>query len=85
MEWWYANRWLFQTRDEVEAEIGPPTERVPWTPELVRRTDEVRHMNRDRVPPDQEWMRWVDPKDPSRSVTVLFAGGKVYDRFKTGF
>jgi hypothetical protein len=37
------------------------------------------------VPPDQEWVRWVDPRDPSRSVTVLFAGGKVYDRFKTGF
>ena len=86
VEWWYHNRWLFQTREQVEAELGPPTRHVPWNPELVERVGAVEHSNRHfGVPRDQVWLQWVDPKDPGKSVTVLFAGGKVYDKFKKGF
>jgi hypothetical protein len=84
---WHTRRvGLLQTRADVEAEIGPPTEQAPPSPYLDERLERVLHSSRHvGVPADREWVRWVDPNDPTRSVTVLFAGGQVFDMFRTGW
>jgi hypothetical protein len=86
VEAWYYRERLHQTREEVEAEIGLPTERLVWTRELVELTAVEEHMNRHfGLPTDRVWVRWTDTKNPSKSVTVLFAAGKVYRKIKKGF
>lgn len=77
---------LEQRRDEVEEEIGPPTERNYQNPEHIKVMKELLWIYRhSSIPLDREWVRWVDPRNPEKSVTVLFAGGKVYWKSKKGF
>lgn len=62
------------TYAEVEAQIGPPTERVADDQEL--RDEEVwaehshRHLG---IPRNRFWSRWSDPQDAGRWFAILFA------------
>jgi hypothetical protein len=88
IELWYDlnNHGLYQRREDVEEEIGPPTERNYQNPEHTKVMEELLWIHRhDSVPAGREWVRWVDPRNPEKSVTVLYAGGKVYWMSKKGF
>jgi hypothetical protein len=55
---WYSRTGLFASREDVEAELGPPTEGVRWGAEVVERMERVEHSNRHLgVPAAQEWVR----------------------------
>jgi hypothetical protein len=84
--WCDLNKGLDQRREEVEEEIGPPTERNYQNPEHTRVMEELLWIRRHRsIPADREWVRWVDPSNPEKSVTVLYADGRVYWIAKKGF
>jgi len=74
------------TRERVEELLGPPTEPIVISPELEEIIPDLEWSNRHfGLPADRVWVRWTDPRDPSKSVTILFAGDRVYHKMKTGF
>jgi hypothetical protein len=76
----------FASRDDALQLLGMPTDWYVADPELPRLMEEIEHSNRHLgLPKPHVWVRWSDPKDPNKSVTVLFANDTVYYIFKRGF
>jgi hypothetical protein len=86
MDWYYRSQ-LWEPREEVEFQLGPPTLGHVEGPRLAQvETYWADYFSPPaRVPRPRVWVRWVDPRDPRRSVTVLFGNGKVYHKEKAGF
>ena len=83
---WYDYVYLTQSRREVEELLGPPTQHAVQAPEFAELIKVLEHSNRHLgLPADREWVRWVDPANPERSATILFAGDKVYYKTHVGF
>jgi hypothetical protein len=77
---------LFDSREKVEAILGPPTERNVVEPDLLELAERVEVWNRHLgVPNERTWDRWADPNDKGKWVTIYFAGGKVYWVLQKGF
>ena len=85
----YGDVRMFMTRQEVEALLGPPTERTAWDPEFERIEQAWRNRGRNIFPEDRVWQKWIDPKDASRWVAVLYSvqqnEQKVHNSIKRGF
>jgi hypothetical protein len=78
------------SRDQVEALIGPPTERWAWGPEVEEFERRWWNGGRNLFPADREWNRWSDPADPERWAAVAYIRRPtneqtVYGRLKKGF
>jgi hypothetical protein len=77
---------LFVSRDEVRKLLGPPTELPFWEPGLEQLTADVEQWNmHSELPSDRIWVRWTDPNDKGKCVTIFFAGNQVRFKFKKGF
>ena len=80
---------LGASREEVEALLGPPTERGAHDPELemAERKAEWSHRHLG-IPRERSWERWIDTQDPQRWVAVLYAGTliphTVYEKYQHG-
>jgi hypothetical protein len=62
------------SREEVEALLGPPTERISgfeFAEEEIRAEWNSRHVG---IPEDRYWVRWSDPNNDERYLAILFAG-----------
>jgi hypothetical protein len=78
---------LFASREEVYELLGPPSSiNSAWGPDLRRWAERAEHSNRHLGIPDGGfWDLWIDPRDGSKGIAILFAGGKVYHIAKKGF
>jgi hypothetical protein len=79
-----ANIGYGMRREQIEAILGPPSERNVWDPELKEIAEQ-----RNRAPKVQAWDRWSDPKNRGRWLAILYAGDTRADAFywiiKRGF
>ena len=68
------------TRAEVERLLGPPTESHVVDPRFDGIEESLEWSNRHLGLPRNSriWRKWVDSDDNSKSITILFADGKVY-------
>lgn len=68
------------SREEVEQLLGPPATLV-WQPRFA----DVEERLKVGAPTRRIWEMWTDPREPSKSVTILFADGYVRYIEKKGF
>lgn len=84
----YSQVPISATRSEVEALLGPPSDRYAWGSDIAEIEQQLDFAARDQ-PKVRVWDRWSDPKNEERWVAVLYAGyinpDHVYRKFKHGF
>jgi hypothetical protein len=86
----YRDLWRCGNREEVEALLGPPSQRNVSEPELREIEESLWNMGRNWFPSVRVWDKWSDPKDAGRWVAVLYYAedstvNKVYVKLKKGF
>jgi hypothetical protein len=74
----YGDVQFFQSREEVEELLGPPSpQRVP-EPRFARWEAWLDNGGRNVLPRNRIWEKWIDPEDEQRWIAILFADRKVY-------
>jgi hypothetical protein len=77
--WERATELRYKSLEEVEAHIGPPTERAGYLPEFAEIEEGAERSSRGLMPDERFWHRWDEPKG-DRWVAILYAG--TYPEFK---